>query len=77
MPIKKSELEKKWYFRGAKVFFWVFQLLVIFSMFLNDMGNILDIILGFALYTLILTVLWKLILYVAFGGVENDKLKAM
>ena len=74
MAIKKSELEQKWYFRGSKVFFWAFQIVVLIAMISQGKGNLLDIIMGFALYSLILIGLWRLFLYVAFGGVENDKL---
>lgn len=72
MPIKKSELKQKWYFRGAKVFFWLVQSLVIVAMLSQGKGSVIDLILGFVIYALILIGIWKLFLYIAFGGVEKE-----
>ncbi len=72
MPIKRSELNKKWYSRGARVFFWLIQLLVVIAMLSQGKGSIIDLVLGFVIYTLILVGIWKIFLYVAFGGVEKE-----
>lgn len=71
MPIKQSDLVQKWYYGGAQIFFWSFQGLVALVMIFDHKG-IIDIILGFAVYSLILIVAWKIILYIAFDGVEKD-----
>jgi len=83
MPIKKSYLEQKWYYRVAKVFFWVLPFLVIAIMFLRVGGNILDILeknivyiaIGLVLYLLILKIIWRIFLYITFGGLEDDTRK--
>lgn len=80
MPIKKSYLEQKWHYRVAKVFFWVLPFLVIAIMFLRVGGNILDILeknivyiaIGLVLYLLILKIIWRIFLYIVFGGLEDD-----
>jgi len=83
MPIKKSYLEQKWYYRVAKVFFWVLPFLVIAIMFLRVGGNILGILqknivyiiyiaIGLVLYLLILKIIWRGFLYIVFGGLEDD-----
>jgi len=43
MPIKKSSLEQKWYYRIAKVFFLILPLLVVFFIFLSGKRNLSDI----------------------------------
>lgn len=83
MPIKKSYLEQKWYYRVAKVFLWVLPFLVIAIMFLRVGGNILDILeknivyiaIGLVLYLLILKIIWRVFLYIGFGGLEDDTKK--
>lgn len=91
MPIKKSYLEQKWYYRVAKVFFLILPLLVILF-FLNgkinicdiSQKNILDILqknivyiaAGLVSYYLILKAIWRLFLYIVFGGLEDDTKKA-
>ena len=83
MPIKKSYLEQKWYYRVAKVFFWVLPFVVIAIMFLRVGGNILDILeknivyiaIGLVLYLLILKIIWRIFLYIVFGGLEDDTKK--
>ncbi len=76
MPIKKADLEKKWYFRGAKVFFWIVQTMVLISAFYTkeeiNIFIVFDIVLGFAIYWAIMVGLWKGFLYIAFGGVEKE-----
>lgn len=88
MPIKKSYLEQKWYYRVAKVFFLLLPLLIALIVFLNgginicyiSQKNILDILqknivyvaIGLVLYYLILIGIWRCFLYIAFGGLEDD-----
>lgn len=71
MSIKQSELNKKWYYRLAKVLFWVFQVAVLIAILYNG-GGIVDLIFGFAIYCGILIGIWKVIIYVSFGKVEKD-----
>ena len=94
MPIKKSFLEKKWYYRVAKILFLILPFLVAVVVLLNkkinisgiSQKNILDIleknivsiayiVIGLVLYFLILRVVWKIFLYIAFGGLEDDTKK--
>ena len=91
MPIKKSYLEQKWYYRVAKVFFLILPLLVALIILLNGkiticgvlQKNILDflqkylvyIATGLALYYLILKGIWRGFLYIVFGGLEDDTKK--
>ena len=91
MPIKKSYLEQKWYYRIIKVFLLLFPLLLalffilnkklltgnilqknILSILQNNIKNIIFIAIGFAAYYLILISIWRIFLYVVFGGLEND-----
>lgn len=88
MPIRKSYLEQKWYYRVAKVFFLLLPLLIALIVFLNgeisicyiSQKNILDILqknivyvaIGLVLYYLILIGIWRCFLYIAFGGLEDD-----
>lgn len=74
MSIKQSELNQKWYCRGAKVFFWFTQVIVAIAVLTQGEG-IIDVIMGFAVYSLILIGLWKIFLYIAFGGVEKEPVK--
>lgn len=74
MSIKQSELNQKWYYRGAKVFFWFTQAIVAIALLTQSKG-IVDVIMGFAVYSLILIGLWKIFLYIAFGGVEKESTK--
>ncbi len=83
MPIKKSFLEQKWYYRVAKVFLLILPLLVALIFYLKDsiffLGllevNIVYVVLGLVAYYLILKLIWRLFLYIAFGGLENDTKK--
>lgn len=71
MPITKSELNQKWYYKGAKIFFWSLQLLVLIAVIYNG-GGIIDIILGFALYWAIMIGIWKVFIMIKFGKIEKD-----
>jgi len=93
MSIKKSYLERKWYYRVAKVFFLILPFLVAVILLNKKIiffgisqkniagilqGNILYIIyiaIGLVLYFLILKAIWKIFLYIAFGGLEDDTIK--
>lgn len=83
MPIKKSQLEQKWYYRVVKVFFILLPFLFAAVMFWRLKNNFLSVVqeniffifIALALYVLILSIIWKIVLYIAFGGVENDTLK--
>jgi len=88
MPIKKSQLESKWYYRAAKTFLIILPLLVLIYLLLNQKANICNIshsnIIDFLLnnfvlvvtvlvvYYLLVWLLWRVIFYVIFGGVEDD-----
>lgn len=76
MPIKQSELEKKWYYQGAKVFFWVMQGVVALSTItLKSDGSIsivFDLMLGFVIYWAIMAGIWKIFIALKFGKVEKD-----
>ena len=90
MPIKKSFLEKKLLYRATKVFFLILPIIVIFLL-LNGKINICDtsqkstldilqknivyIAIGLVSYFLILIAVWRLFLYIAFGGLEDDTKK--
>lgn len=89
MPIKKSTLEEKWYFRVVKVFFLILPLLIVIFILLNGkidicnipQKNIFDIpeksivyiVFGLVLYYLILSGIWRIFLYIVFGGLVDDK----
>lgn len=91
MPIKKSSLEKKWYYRVAKILFLLIPIIVIVFLFLNNRidisnlpkGNISDILQndivyiigGLILYFIVISAIWRIFLYIAFGGLENDTRK--
>jgi hypothetical protein len=93
MPIKKSTLEKKWYFRVAKVFLLIIPFLLAISLLIrkinifsipqkdipsalqNNITYIVYVIAGLILYFLVLRLVWKIILYIAFGGLEDDTKK--
>jgi len=94
MPIKKSQLEQKWYYRVAKAFFLILPIVIVIIFLLGLLGgkinicdpspnNILDIlqkyivyiVVGLLLYYLILNAIWRLFLYIVFGGLEDDKEK--
>ncbi len=91
MPIKKSDLEKKWYYRLAKSLFLILPLLIAIIIFLNGsvsicyapqknlldffQKNIVYIAIGLILYFLIITAIWRLFLYIVFGGLEDDTRK--
>ncbi|MDP2860148.1 MAG: hypothetical protein Q8N98_00340, partial [bacterium] len=72
-------LEQKLYYRIAKIFFLILPLLVVAIMFLRAGGNIINYIVYIAialvLYYLILKIIWRIFLYIAFGGLENDTRK--
>lgn len=91
MPIKKSFLEKKWYYRVAKILFLLIPIVVIVFLFLNnriDISNlpkgnlsnvlqndIVDVVGGLILYFIIICAVWRIFLYIVFGGLENDTRK--
>ncbi len=91
MSIKKSYLEQKWYYRVVRVFFLILPLLIALVILLNGkiticgvlQKNILDflqkylvyIVIGLALYYLILKGIWRGLLYIVFGGLEDDTKK--
>lgn len=90
MPIKKTSLEQKWYYRIAKTFFLILPFVIIILLLLNRktivcsappasavdwQKNISYILIFLVSYFLILTVVWKSFLYIIFGGVEDDTRK--
>ncbi|MFZ2038855.1 MAG: hypothetical protein WAV11_02875 [Minisyncoccia bacterium] len=87
MSIKRSLLESKWYFRVMKVLFWAPPLLLIafvavtdwqtYYSFSQTSGNIFDIksfyvILAAISYLIIVGIIFRIFLYIVFGGLEND-----
>lgn len=90
MAIKKSSLEKKLLYRASKVFFLTLPILAILLL-LNGKINVCDtsqksaldilqknivyIAVGLTSYFLILMVVWRLFLYIVFGGLEDDTKK--
>lgn len=88
MPIKKSLLEQKWYYRLLKVCYLIFPIAVALFLFLDGKISVFDIsqknILDLAqeniiyiIYIVIGLVLYyggipKLFLYLLFGGLEDD-----
>jgi len=82
MPIKKSYLEQKRYYRTGKVFFLLLPILIVLILYILQknlivyIGNIiLYAAIGLPLYYLILKVTWNIFLYIAFGGLEDDTKK--
>jgi len=78
MSIKKSSLEKKLLYRIAKVFFLILPLLVLVIVFLRGDITIVSIVYmggGIILYYVLLNLVWRCFLYIAFGGLENDTKK--
>ncbi len=90
MSIKKSSLEKKLLYRATKVFFLILPILAVFLL-LNGKINVCDtpqksaldilqknivyIAIGLTSYFLILMAVWRLFLYIVFGGLEDDTKK--
>jgi len=77
MAIKQSTLEKKWYYRTAKVLFLLFPfvaaaLVIIHNIQQKNINSIIYIVMGMVVYLLILKIIWRTFLYVVFGGLEND-----
>lgn len=86
MSIKKSFLEKKLSYRILKVFFLMLPFLVGVYFVLKRYLNIIDIIQknnfilvliigGLFIYYIILNIIWRGFLYLAFGGLEDDTKK--
>lgn len=91
MPVKKSSLEQKWYFRMAKVLLLIFPLVVALIAFVNGkinvcnispknilelfQNNILYFAIGLAAYYIIITAIWRILLYIVFGGLVDDTKK--
>ena len=84
MSIKKSSLEKKWYYRLAKIFFIALGIVIALLLFLqkrvyvcyqpqpSDFNLLVFILIGLFLYFLLLCLIWRTFLYIAFGGLEDD-----
>jgi hypothetical protein len=88
MPIKKSILEQKWYFRDLKVIFSILPVLVLAVFYLNgriiipaiSQNNIADLLQKNFLYLIYLVVglvlyyavLPRIFFYLIFGGLEDD-----
>jgi len=82
MPIKRSVLDKKWYYRIARVLFlWIVPILVVLvllTVLYSDAGSATDAVIFavvLAVYLLVLKGVWRGFLYLAFGGLENDTKK--
>lgn len=82
MPIKKSHLEQKWHYRVAKVLVLLFPIWVVGSALVakkiptDHLSNTTYIWAGgFVAYYLCVKVMWRIFLYIAFGGLEDDTIK--
>jgi len=91
MPIKRSTLERKWYYRAAKTFFIILPLLMLIYLLLNQkadicsiqhsdivaylLSNIVYVIIGLIVYYLLIWGIWRISLYLFFGGLEDDLTK--
>jgi|GEM_PF-3372244 NADH:ubiquinone oxidoreductase subunit 5 (subunit L)/multisubunit Na+/H+ antiporter MnhA subunit len=89
--IKKSTLESKWYYRALKTILIILPLLVLIYLLLNQKANICSInhsdIFNFLLNNIVFVIfiiiiyyflvwgIWRIILYVFFGGLEDDQKK--
>lgn len=95
MPIKKSQLEQKWYYRVAKVILLVLPVLAVAYLvsragfpfatlsqktlaefFTKNINSIVLTALGIVAYFVLLNLVWRTMLYVTFGGLINDTMKA-
>lgn len=88
MPLRKSSLDRKWYFKWGKFFYLLLPVSVFLFLFFKGNLIICNIspanistllrenytffILGYIAYFLILEVIWRLFLYIVFGRVIND-----
>jgi hypothetical protein len=88
MPIKKSSLENRWYYRIAKILFLALFPLLFLLFFFNEKvdinnlssqdilnllkGSVIYAVVGLVLYYLFLIGIWRGFLYVVFGGLRND-----
>lgn len=83
MPIKKSKLEGLWYYRVIKTIILLAPLLIgLYSygmgyvnfdlLLIKGFSVILQIIGVIILYYIGVSVIWRIVLYVVFGGLEND-----
>jgi hypothetical protein len=88
MPIKKSSLEQKWYYRTVKTFFLIIPLVIIIFFLLNKNAVVCNVLpvdifdtlrhgivyiaVGLILYFLILILIWRIFVYIVFGGIEDD-----
>ena len=86
MPIKKSSLEQKRYYRILKVLFLILPFIILLLAFLLssrpiniclkfpplELANIFFAIIMLILYFLFLFIVWKIFIYIVFGGVEDD-----
>jgi hypothetical protein len=83
MSIKKSFLEQKWYYRVAKMFYWLLPLLILAFDFFGYLvgsdsayiGYFVSTLFGLIPYYLIVYGIWRVFLYIKFGGLENDTKK--
>src|SRR3972149_8072513 len=88
VPINKSTLEQKWYYRGVKVLFLLLPFFMFLILFLTGKINIgsissenivevfrnhvLYFVIGLLTFFIILELIWRLCLYILFGKIEND-----
>jgi len=84
VSIKKSHLEQKWYYRIAKVLVLTLPLAVIaIAYFTGDItvGDLSEkavaLAIGLPAYYLVVAAGWKIFLYIAFGGLEDDTKKGI
>ena len=82
MSIKQSVLEKKWYYRVAKVLFlWIVPIFIVFALLAilySGAGSATDagIFAGVSVvYLLVLKGVWRGFLYLVFGGLDDDTKK--
>jgi len=79
MPIKKSFFAQKWYYRLAKVLYLLLPFIVEADSYFsgrltanNLSTKFTPIVIEWVLYYIVIYVLWRILMYIAFGGIEDD-----
>lgn len=89
MAIKKSFLESKWYYRMAKTALLLLPLFIYLYIYgvgyvslpqteavLAEKGMTLgEVVMAIIIYYVLLKVIWRLVLYIGFGGLDDDMKK--
>jgi hypothetical protein len=80
MTIKKSVLEQKWYYRITKVFLLSLPMLAALIVIAQGEVKTGDAIaslliftaVGWVIWSIMLNAVWRLLLYIIYGGLEDD-----